>query len=116
MAESVYVEEMIDFSPPEKSIRFRIGGDVFVGKPVLPTGTALEFAAKLDGLDSMDVSEKLDAIKDLVRLILISDSSELFISRLYDADNPIGLDTFKQSITWLFEQYSGRPTVPGSDS
>lgn len=104
---------VMDFTPPSSAIRFKIDDDVFVGVDDLATFKALEFSEYADKFERGNGLEKIEAMKDLFKLLLVPESAELFLARLNgDRGKPIGFQTTIKLIPWLFEQYGFRPTEP----
>lgn len=122
--------KMIDFTPPTTSseihdftvekprVQFKLDGDIFTGVRDIPAVKAMEFSGHADKMTRNDVAmeERIAGFIDILRLLLVPDSADLFIKRLTDPDNPIGVQTMLKIVPWLFEQYSLRPTTPDSDS
>lgn len=107
-----------DFTVDKPRVQFKLDADIFTGVREIPAVKAMEFSGHADKLNSDDLSmdERIAGFMDILRLLLVPDSAELFISRLNDPINPIGVQTMLKVVPWLFEQYSMRPTTPDSDS
>lgn len=107
-----------DFTVEKPRVQFKLDGDIFTGVRDIPAVKAMEFSGHADGLKREDapMEERIAAFMDILRLLLVPDSAELFISRLNDPVNPIGVQTMLKIVPWLFEQYAQRPTTPDSDS
>lgn len=102
-----------DFTPPPSAVRFKINDDVFVGVDDLSAFKALEFSAHADKFEKGTGAEKIEAMKELFKLLLTAESSELFLARLNgERGKPIGFQTTIKLVPWLFEQYGFRPTEP----
>lgn len=110
--------EVKDFTTARPRVQFKLDNDIFTGVRDLPAVKAMEFSGHADKMSSNDVpmDERIALFMDIIRILLVPESAELFISRLSDAENPIGIKTMLQVVPWLFEQYSMRPTTPDSDS
>lgn len=110
--------DMQDFTPERPRVQFKLDGDIFTGVRDIPAVKAMEFSGHADKMNSDDVpmAERIALFMDIIRLLLVPESAELFISRLGDTVNPIGVKTMLKVVPWLFEQYSLRPTTPDSDS
>jgi hypothetical protein len=110
--------EIHDFTVEKPRVQFKLDGDVFTGVRDIPAVMAMEFSAHADKMHREDVSleERIAGFMDVLRLLLVPESAELFIARLSDPVNPIGVPTMLKVVPWLFEQYSLRPTTPDSDS
>lgn len=115
---SAPTDVMEDFTTAKPRVQFKVDGDVFTGVRDLPAVKAMEFSGHADKMQRDDISmdERIALFMDILRLLLVPKSAELFIARLSDPVNPIGVQTLLKIVPWLFEQYSLRPTKPGSDS
>ena len=107
-----------DFTEERPRVQFKLDGDIFTGVREIPAVKAMEFSGHADKMARPDVTmdERVALFMDIIRLLLVPDSANLFIHRLGDTENPIGVKTMLKIVPWLFEQYSLRPTTPGSDS
>lgn len=110
--------EIQDFTSEKPRVQFKLDGDVFTGVRDIPAVRAMEFSGHSDALlrDDISMDERIAGFMDILRLLLVPESAELFITRLSDPINPIGVKTMLKIVPWLFEQYSLRPTTPDSDS
>lgn len=110
--------EIHDFTVEKPRVQFKLDGDVFTGVREIPAVKAMEFSGHADELkrDDAPMEQRIAGFMDILRLLLEPASAELFISRLNDPVNPIGVQTMLKVVPWLFEQYSQRPTQPDSDS
>lgn len=110
--------EIQDFTVEKPRVQFKLDGDIFTGVRDIPAVKAMEFSSHADKIQSENVSmdERVAGFMDILRLVLVPDSAELFIARLSDPLNPISVQTMLKVVPWLFEQYSLRPTTPDSDS
>lgn len=110
-------EEIFDFSTGNKHFKFRIDGDVFEAIGELPALTAMEFGQYANTLDtSSDLAAQGKAIEAMFRMVLVSQSAELFINRLTDTNNPIGARQMNSIMMWMMEKYGFRPTAPSEGS
>lgn len=112
------VDGIRDFTVEKPRIQFKLDGDIFTGVREIPAVKAMEFSGHAEKMQREDVemSERIAGFIDVLRLLLEPASAELFISRLNDPANPIGVQTMLKIVPWLFEHYSQRPTTPDSDS
>jgi hypothetical protein len=108
--------ELMDFSSPRRSIKFRVDADVFEAAPDIPAELALDYADKAERLAGGDATyeDQKEILHALFRMVLFPESADRFISRLSDRRNPIGQAKIARITRWLFEEYGLRPT--GSDS
>jgi hypothetical protein len=111
-------DDIMDFTPKRKIPRFRIGDDIFTGVAEIPAELSLDFAQKaaLMGQEGQTTAEKLAVIRELISVVLMPESAAIFIARLSDSANPIGINSFRDVLPWLLKQYMGTPTTPDSDS
>lgn len=119
MSESIPVDDdIMDFTPKVKVPRFRIGNDVFTGVVEIPAELSLDFSQKaaLMGTEGQSPAERIALIRELISIVLVPESAEVFNRRLGDRNNPIGLTSFREVLPWIFKQYTGTPTTPDSDS
>lgn len=107
-----------DFTVVKPRVQFKLDNDVFIGVREIPAVKAMEFSSHSEQLKREDapMEERIAGFMDILRLLLEPDSAELFISRLTDSINPIGVQTMLKVVPWLFEQYAQVPTTPDSDS
>jgi hypothetical protein len=110
--------ELMDFSSPRRSIRFRVDEDVFEAVADIPAELALEYADKAERLavDDKNFENQREIIHSLFRMILLPESADRFIARLSDRRNPIGQGKITRITQWLFEEYGLRPTESDSAS
>jgi hypothetical protein len=108
--------EMMDFSSPRRSIKFRVDDDVFEAAPDIPAELALEYADKAEQLsgDESTYNDQKEIIHALFRMVLFPESADRFIARLSDRRNPIGQAKIARITKWLFEEYGLRPTESDS--
>lgn len=110
--------EIHDFTIEKPRVQFKLDNDVFTGVRDIPAVKAMEFSGHADQLkrDDAPMEERIAGFMDILHMLLEPESAELFISRLNNPTNPIGVQTMLKVVPWLFEQYSLRPTTPDSDS
>lgn len=105
-----------DFSRPRKRVAFTIDDDTFEAPPVIPAQILLDFTVRFESMSKknkggeVSPAENLKIMSDLLELILIPASYQLFIKRLSDRENPIELSQLQDVIEWLLGQYGLRPT------
>src|SRR5919109_3664934 len=82
-----------DFTVEKPRVQFKLDGDIFTGVRDIPAVKAMEFSGHADSLLSNDspMAERIAGFMDILRLLLVPESAELFISRLKDPDNPISV-------------------------
>lgn len=94
---------------------FTIDGDVFEGAPVMPAETLMEFASGFNEIGKTP-AENLRTMRNLLEMVLLTDSYQRFAERLRSRENPIDMEQVGDIIPWLLEQYGLRPTRPSSSS
>jgi hypothetical protein len=111
-------EDIMDFSSPRRSLRFRVDDDVFDAVPDIAAELALEYADKVEQLGGDDATnaQQREIFHSLFRLVLLPESADRFIARLSDQRNPIGQRKIAAITQWLFEEYGLRPTESDSAS
>jgi hypothetical protein len=111
-------DEIMDFSSPRQTIKFKVDGDVFEASPQVAAISMIRFATEAELLEKSDTrsDEQIKIIENLFRIVLTRDSAERFIARLSDDDRPIGVSQFVDITKWLLERYGLRPTEPDSES
>lgn len=109
-------DDVMDFSSPRRSLKFRVDADVFEASPDIAAELALDYADKVEQLGGDDATheQQKEIIHSLFRMVLFPESADRFIERLSDQRNPIGQKKIADITRWLFEEYGLRPT--GSDS
>lgn len=118
MSEVPVDDDIMDFTPTTPAPRFKLNNDVFTAVAELPAGKALRFSALSSrfGDESKTADDRLDLLRELLRMVLTPASAARFIERLDSEDEPIGISAMNQVLPWLFKKYSGTPTVPDSVS
>jgi hypothetical protein len=97
----------------EAPIEFKIGEEVF--RAYRPTaGQIAVMTSRMDDL-STDM-EKLAAIIDFFVGCLDKESNRILSRKLMDRDDPFEMEDVNDILSWLMEQWSGRPTQPSSAS
>src|SRR6266498_5623399 len=87
--------EITDFTPERRVITLKIDNDVFEVLPEIPSAVLMRFAARMEGVEGRGVTpETAEIMTDILRMCLKPDSAAVFIKRLDDLENPIGLTTF----------------------
>lgn len=111
-------DEVMDFSSPRRSIKFRVDDDVFDAVADIAAELALDYADKVEQLEQQDTSvdQAKKALHELFRLVLLPESADRFIARLSDPHHPIGQQKIVRITRWLFEEYGLRPTESDSAS
>jgi hypothetical protein len=106
---------MKDFTDPEskKRLTFRIDDDVFEAVAELPAGAEIELTRMIRVKDEY---EQAKMVAQLLDMLLIPESAEVFAKRMSNPANPITSRVLVKVFQWLMETYSGRPTEPPPDS
>jgi hypothetical protein len=106
-----------DFTEAVKDIRFRVGPDVFTCVTGLPAMTMIEFAETADKVSDGDITDELKRMfTGMFSLVLTDESAALFIARLSDKKNPIGMGAVNRVVPYIMEQFGMRPSVPSGTS
>lgn len=110
--------EIMDFSSPQETIKFRVDDDVFEASPEIAAISMMRFAESAERFEdeALPVEEKIRILQNMFRLILLPESAGRFIRRMEDDTHPIGMRQFLDVIKWLMEQYGLRPTESDSPS
>ncbi len=112
-------DDMLDFTRPRPTRRFRIDADVFEAKRALSARTMLRAVALNDrAAEASDADEQLTAVAELAKLVLTPESADLFIQRLGDDDNPIEIVQINELLPWFLSGGADaqRPTTPSGSS
>jgi hypothetical protein len=111
-------DEIMDFSTPRKSLKFKVDDDFFEAAPDVAAELAIEFMDKSQQLDDTDATaeQQIAVLHAMFNMVLFPESAEKFISRLRDPKNPIGYERINRIVKWLFESYGLRPTESDSSS
>jgi len=107
-------EGIPDFTPPPGP-RFRIYGEVYEGVREIGADTIIEVMASVQNLEG-EPGDQVRLIKEIMTTVLVAESAQRFVANMSNRVEPIGLRTLTTTLNWLIEQYTGRPTEPGSDS
>lgn len=108
-------EAMPDFTPPPGP-RFRIYDEVYEGAREISADVILDILAQLEKMEDSSYADQVTMIKDMMSVLLSSESAERFVANMASRTTPIGLSTIQTSMNWLIGKYTGRPTEPASDS
>lgn len=91
-------------------ITFTLGGVTFTGRPVCPFGAALDLAAAPEL--SADMAGAVAGLVAFLEQVVVDDQA----AEVEAAVRRVNADTAYSVVSWLAEQYAGRPTVPSSGS
>jgi hypothetical protein len=94
-----------DFEPLE----FTLAGETFQCRPALQGKFMLDMAANTG---SDDPSSGAKAINGFFSRALLDGEYERFETLLNQSDVIITTDTLSEIVSWLVEEYAGRPTTP----
>lgn len=111
-------DEMMDFSSPRKSLKFKVDDDVFEAAPDIAAELAIEFMDLTNKIDETSATsdEQISILHSMFKMVLLPDSATRFIGRLRSPERPIGYGKINKIITWLFGEYGLRPTESDSSS
>jgi len=107
---------MKDFTKKRTPITFRVDEDTFEAAPAIPAEVLTDFAVKFADVESLPALKRVEALAEVLEMILKPASFELMKSRMKDKEQPIEIDQLNDIIAWLMEQYGQRPTQPLPDS
>lgn len=110
MASRDFDAEVAERARERDPIEFTLGGVRFTGRPICPFGAALDLAAAPDL--HTDMAGAVSGLISFLQQTVVEDQAEL----VEGAVRKVNADTAYSVVVWLSEAYSGRPTVPSSDS
>ncbi len=97
---------------------FQIGGESFTYRPAVAPETILRWS-QMTGGEIPDLTEQqaLDIFDETVLAFLEPNQEEKWASiREPDVAHPLNVADLRELVAWLFEEQTGRPTGPPSDS
>lgn len=107
---------MKDFTQQTTKVEFKLDSDTFYGVEELPAFAVLEFV-DMDFSQDSNSGEMREVFTRIINLMLEPDSAALFLARLEGKKGKsIGVNTVKEIVPWLMEQYGLRPTQPSKES
>lgn len=111
-------DEVMDFSSPRKSLKFKVDGDLFEAAPDVAAELAIEFMDLSNKIDETESTpeQQIAVLHAMFNMVLFPESAERFIGRLRDTQNPIGYEKINRIVKWLFESYGLRPTESDAPS
>jgi hypothetical protein len=110
-------EEIRDFTSDRKPLKFKIDNDIFEAPANIPAQILLDFSRRYEAMgEQAETGTYIEATQDLIAMVLKPSSVERFKARLSDIENPISLDQLNSILTWLMEEYTGRPTESSEGS
>lgn len=107
---------MKDFTRKRNKIEFQIDEDVFEAAPAIPADILTDFVVKFADVENLPAVKRVEALTEVLGMVLKPESFQRFQSRKKDRDNPIELEQINDVIVWLMEQYGQRPTMPSPGS
>ncbi len=110
------VRDMKDFTRKRSKIEFQIDDDVFEASPAIPADILTDFVVQFAGVENLPALKRVEALTEVLSMVLKPESFERFAARKKDRDNPIDLEQINDIIVWLMEQYGQRPTRPSQVS
>lgn len=101
----------------KEPVAFGLDGDTFYCAPKLPIPTIKKVSEMRDMKDKEQLSgDRLERLLDILRGIMLDESTELFNKRIDDKTRPIDIEEISDIIAWLLEVYGLRPFQESSDS
>lgn len=91
---------------PVESLSFKLHGEEFHCLPRLQGKIFLEFIEKSA---SEDNAETAKVVSSFFSKVLTDESNVRFDALLLDKDKIVTVETLSEIISWLMEEYSGRP-------
>lgn len=113
-----------EFEVDEEPIRFTVGSGTYEAAPMIPVAMLQELAGLLQDFSNAgkdedgneNIGKKIDALKEVFKVILTDESYEPFVDRLGSKTKPIGINLLSDILNWLLEVYGLRPTQSSEDS
>lgn len=110
MAHRDFDAEVAERARERDPIEFTLGGVRFTCRPVCPFGAAL---ALIEAPEiTVDLAGAVAGIVAFLEQVVVDDQ----VPEVNEAVRKVNADTAYAVVRWLSEAYSGRPTVPSSDS
>ena len=98
---------------PDETLEFSIDGHIVTA--YRPTDGQLAMLMANLGRHT-ETTTKVAGVIDFFVTILDDDSYDYVVERLLSRKDPLGMDEVQNIISWLIEEWSGRPTPPPSVS
>ena len=92
-----------DFGP----LSFKLHGEEFQCRPAVQGKTMLQLVQNSNSEDGAAMAKIVD---EFFATALLPDSLERFNTLLADPDKIVTVDTLTEIVSWLVEEYTGRPT------
>lgn len=93
-------------SSEKEPIVFKLYGEEFTCIPTLQGKTLMNLVSRSQSQDPVEAMEVIETFFDKV---LVEESLERFNALLEDKDRIVNMETLGDIITWLIEEYTGRP-------
>jgi hypothetical protein len=97
---------------------FTLYGEVYYGITELTLEDSFNYehlSARM-GDTTLETSERVEVMREIIKMLLAPDSAERFIDKLSDRRQPVGTTTINKILRYVMSEYGDRPTTPGSDS
>jgi hypothetical protein len=98
-----------DFSRERPRVFLTVDGQEYDAKPAL----SLPMLQAVQGMQRRMKDPDADRVAEfssMFTVLLKAESSERFTAKLKDEENPLDFEQLGEMISWLMEQFSGRPT------
>lgn len=92
---------------------FKLHNEEFTAIPTIQGKVLMDLVARSQSEDSLEAMKVISTFFDSV---LVDESLERFNSLLEDKERIVTMETLGEIITWLIEEYSGRPNQQPEES
>lgn len=91
---------------PSEPLVFKLHGEEFTAIPTIQGKVLMDLVSKSQSEDSV---EAMSVISTFFDNVLVEESLERFNALLSDKKRIVTMETLGEVISWLIEEYSGRP-------
>lgn len=92
---------------------FKLHGEEFTAIPVIQGKVLMDLVSKSQSEDSV---EALGVVSTFFGQVLENESLERFNNLLVDKERIVTMETLAEIVSWLIEEYSGRPNQQPEES
>jgi hypothetical protein len=104
-----------DFSKVRPRIVLTVDGEQYEAKPALSLPTLQAVQAMQKRMKDPD-ADRIAEFEGMFTVLLKADDAARFAVKLKDSDDPIDPSQLGEMVSWLMEQYGGRPTEGSLES